>query len=546
MTSIRRRTSTILLAALAAIAAVVCLFALRAAPARASTTQLSVMMDDDQLLYSGDQVRMATLRAMSHVGVQMVRVTVLWNIIAHGTKDPRTHHRFDPTVPRAYPRGAWLPYDQLVQDAAKVGILVYFDVTGPGPPWAMGKTPNKAIAKAFMPDPTQFGKFVQAVGTRYSGNYPNGVGKLNNLPRMSAWSIWNEPNWPTWLAPQNVYDPKLHQVLPYSPILYRRLYLAARRGLDRSGHTNDFVMLGETQPLGLAPNQDSTPMRPGEFIRELFCVGHNLRPLHGLAASERSCGDFAQHGAFRFTAWAHHPYTKAAPPTWTDRSSDSITLGDIARLPKLLDGIAASTHRLPSNLPIMVTEMGYSTNPPNPFRGVPLATQAAYINESDYMAYKQPRVISMTQFEFRDSPPVKKAKRGSRAYWATFQTGIAYQSGTPKPSYAAYEFPFWVHSGQDSQGNAQVELWAQVRFRHNPTACDPTTGAPCDAVAFQWLPNGSQEWQTITSPNAIAATAGFVDIALPAAQYETGGQFRALWAGPVPPTVAVSRSVAFP
>src|SRR5207302_2049191 len=98
--------------------------------------------------------------------------------------------------------------------------------------------------------------------------------------------------WPGWLAPQNVFSAKLHRVVPYSPILYRRLFYAARRALDVSGHRNDLVMIGETQPLGSPPQNARTPMRPAQFIRELFCVDSRLRSFRGAAASVRGCDVF--------------------------------------------------------------------------------------------------------------------------------------------------------------------------------------------------------------------------------------------------------------
>ena len=75
--------------------------------ARASDDQLSIMMDDDLLLYSGDQVRDAALHKMAAAGVDMVRVTVLWSVVADRAKTGhRQHVRFNKlgaANPKAYP-----------------------------------------------------------------------------------------------------------------------------------------------------------------------------------------------------------------------------------------------------------------------------------------------------------------------------------------------------------------------------------------------------------------------------------------------------------
>ena len=53
----------------------------------------------------------------------------------------------------------------------------------PAPDWA---TPGKSSVD--RPNATEFGKFVRAVGTRFS--------------TVKIWSIWNEPNLSSWLSPQ--------------------------------------------------------------------------------------------------------------------------------------------------------------------------------------------------------------------------------------------------------------------------------------------------------------------------------------------------------
>jgi hypothetical protein len=517
----RPRSRAILLALLALLPIAI---ALRAAPAaRASSGQVSIMMDDNLLVYSpSNGTRYATLQTMKTLGVKAVRATLLWSAVAHGTKNPATHRRFDPTNPADYPRGAWLNYDQLVADAQAVGIAVYFDVTGPGPSWAMGKTTDPAEKASFMPNVGQFAKFVQAVGTRYSGTY-------HGLPRVSLWSIWNEPNQVGWLSPQGVYNSQLHAVLPYSPILYRRLWFAARGALNHTGHENDIVLAGETAPLGSPPQNGRTPMRPAQFIREFFCVNSRLQPYSGVQASARGCSIFQRYGPIKASGWAHHPYTKAEPPTWKDKSPDSIVIANISALPTLLDGIANNTQRVASGLPVWITEMGYETNPPDPYRGVSLADQAAFDNETDYMSYLQPRVVAVTQFLLQDAGPNTNYKKTARGYWDTYQSGLEFgagsghPAGTHKPAYDAYALPAWVTPAPATSAGPQLELWAQARFHSYAVTSD-------DRLVFQFAPSGSSTWTTVT-PVETPDTAGFVDVTVPEQPYASGGTWRAVWAG---------------
>ena len=525
----RPRATLLLLLVLIPIA-----FALRAAPAHASQDQVSVMMDDNLLLYAGRATSYLTLESMKSLGVKAVRATLLWSVVARGTKNPATHHRFNPTNPADYPSGAWTIYDNLVEDAKALGIVVYFDVTGPGPSWAMGTTTDPKMKASFMPNVGQFGKFVKAVGTRYSGKY-RGIG------RVSFWSIWNEPNQVGWLSPQGVYNSRIHAVLPYSPILYRELYYAGKSALNQTGHRSDTVLAGETAPLGSPPQNGRTPMRPAQFIRELFCVNSHLKPYTGVQASVRDCSFFKKHGPLIASGWAHHPYTKAEPPTWKDKSPDSIVIANIAALPNLLDKIAKATHRVASGLPIWISEMGYESNPPDKYRGVSLADQASYIDESDYLAYKQPRVAGVTQFLYEDAGPDKHYKKGTRGYWATYQSGLEFgpgsgvRPGTTKPAYQAYEMPIWIAQA-GTASNPELELWAQVRFRELQVTSS-------DLLVFQFEPSGSTTWIN-ASPIETLNEFGFVDVDVPEDAYAEPGNWRAVWINSG--AVQVSRTVSYP
>src|SRR5688572_9962800 len=87
-----------------------------AVPATAQANRdamFSIMMDDDQLLYRGDNARDAAMRRMKNLGVDYVRVTVLWSVVAeHAKTDRRGKKRkhFKADDPRTYPKGNWDKY----------------------------------------------------------------------------------------------------------------------------------------------------------------------------------------------------------------------------------------------------------------------------------------------------------------------------------------------------------------------------------------------------------------------------------------------------
>jgi len=175
------------------------------APAQAAPSQVSIMLDDDQMLYRGDVARDAALRRMKEFGVDYVRVSILWSVVAENSKrDRKQRKRFRGQDPSTYPLGNWDRYDRLVRAAERIGVGLYFNVTGPGPKWAHAKPPRRERAnrRTWKPKAREYAKFVKAVGARYSGGYrdENDDGAL--LPRVSFWSIYNEPNQGGWLTPQ--------------------------------------------------------------------------------------------------------------------------------------------------------------------------------------------------------------------------------------------------------------------------------------------------------------------------------------------------------
>ena len=487
---------------LATLLALTLVAALAPAPAQASSTQLSIMMDDDNLLYRGDAVRDQTLTKMRQIGVDVVRVTVLWSVVAERTKKLGARG----SNPGAYPKRNWDRYDNLVRSARNLGIAVYFNPTFPGPSWAQEKPPRglrDVVRRAWKPKAGDFARFVEAVGKRFSGRYDDDNGGI--IPRVSFWGIGNEPGQAGWLAPQ------WEKGKMVSPAMYRELYLRARASLDRTGHGRDTILVGELSPLGSSNRGQRSPIRPKRFLRALLCESGE----GGLG-----CDLFDKYGPIRATGFAHHPYTKNVSPTTRDRNPDSITLANINELGRLLDSLAVRTGNIRRGLPIWLTEFGFESNPPDPFSGVPLERQAEWNQLGELLAYLNPRVAGLTQFLLRDVAPVSSARRGSKAHWFTYQSGLEYANGAAKPAMQAYYFPFIASAA----GGFRASVWGQLRFR--PNALPP--GAQ-DQVVIQYLPaDGSSDWVPVSEPIVVTSPLGYFTWSV---QLPGPGQVRAAWTG---------------
>ncbi|MBV9716174.1 MAG: hypothetical protein JOZ64_12440, partial [Solirubrobacterales bacterium] len=288
-------------------------------PAAASGGQVAMFQDDLRLL--ADPQR--TLETLRELGVGVVRVSVRWNMIAPAPRSRRAPAKFNASNPAAYPAAGWAPYDALVRDAQAYGIGVDLSLGGPSPLWADGPGTPAGEQWSWKPSAAQFGKFVQATGTRYSGRY-------HSLPRVQEWEIWNEPNFGEDLAPQAING----STVSLAPTMYRGLVDAAWAALGSTGHGSDTVILGNLDargqsgrpsrfaPQGLPGNYGAT--KPMQFVRTLYCVDSAYRQLRGAAAAAVGCptsaagsrGFRAAHpGLFGATAFADHPYPVNLPPT---------------------------------------------------------------------------------------------------------------------------------------------------------------------------------------------------------------------------------------
>jgi hypothetical protein len=411
-----------------------------------------------------------TLDLLKRLGVDDVKVFMPWSYLA---PDPlsRTRPHFDASSPAAYPAAAWTPYDTIVEDAAARGIGLDLALEAPAPLWATGPGVPAGTAPSFLgswePSAKEFGLFVTAVGTRYSGHYtPPGATKP--LPRVRFWSIWNEPNYGQQLAPQAIDNSTVES----SPATYRSLLDSAWSALQSTGHAGNTVLIGEVAPRGeTGPGLPGnfSGMVPLQFIRALYCVDSALKPLQGEQAALRGCPTTAaaskafpadNPGLFQASGFAFHPYPQGQVPPNVPTAPDDLgaDYADLPQLPALqrtLDGALeayGSTYRFP----LYDTEFGYQTNPPEKILRAISPTKAAYYeNWAEYLSWLDPRVVSWDQYLLADPPPP-----------SMFDTGIEFSSGAHKvPLYQAFRMPIYLPITVAKSGHA-LQVWGCVRPAH--------------------------------------------------------------------------------
>lgn len=459
-----RRTALHALAVAAAL-----LLALPVAAA-ASPRQVTMVEDTALLLTRGPAVRAATLDELRSLGADVVKIRVQWGLVA---PDPGNETRpdFDSTDPAAYAAAAWAPIDGAVQDVVARGMRPFLMLSPPAPEWATGRGERAGHPGVLRPNPREFGAFARAIGRRYSGTY-------EGLPKVSMWSIWNEPNHPQFLQPLGA------RRIPVAAHIYRNLYVEAQRGLAETGHGADTVLFGEILPIGQRRVGALNTIRPLLFLREMFCLDARYRPYRGRAARARGCSPFPR---IVTSGLAYHAYTRPTGPRTSPPHPDDATIGQIERVERALDLIARA-RRVRRRLPIYNTEFGVQSDPPDCVGfGAPLEAQAEFINEAELMSLRSRRVRTYSNYLLVDDPVLVEHPPGTNARYGLFQTGIRFGDnalrcesptvrfpyGEEKPAYAAFRTPLYV----TRTGRREVEVFGFARpMRRAPVEIEVLRG----------------------------------------------------------------------
>jgi hypothetical protein len=347
------------------------------ADAGARRAPLEIGLQDDPLFvrqptqYGGRGVkglisRERAYRAARSLSVRVLRINVIWKWVAK----TRAEDGWD-----------WSHYDAAVDAALAHGVAPQLTLTGPAPRWATGNGKPGVL----RPDAREFGSFVAAAAARYRG-------------RVTRYAIWNEPNWPSWLAPQAA-----------APSIYRRLYLAAYAAIEREDPAAG-VLIGELAPMG-SPEAATPPLR---FLRRLTCRDRSWN-------ASRACAPLVADG------FAHHPYALRWPPEYRGPTRDDVTMGSLGRLRRALHALArrhALTTPAGRPPPIYLTEFGYHANS----RRILERDRARYAIRSFDIAARDPHVRQIVWYQLGAPPPSPNRQ---------WDTALLRRSGIPRPAFTA-------------------------------------------------------------------------------------------------------------
>ena len=391
--------------------------------ASASSSQLSLLQDDRELLGETGEDPAAAMAEIRRLGVDVIRTNVIYNRVYRFPSQRRKPRAFNASDPNS----AFYDFsktDRLVNLAKANGMRVQITITGPGP-FFTSSSPSRCSRQpcSYRPKPSEFGRFAAAVARRYRG-------------KADYYSIYNEPNiGKTWLTPR--YRRTRFGRVDAAGALYRKLFIAGQRAIAANDPARrNRVLFGEVAAIG----------SPLPLLRAALCLDPNgraftgrLRALHGCSGRVRKLS---------ILGVAVHPYNQGAygSPRSRTRTRTSLPLAYMPRLHRLLDG-AARRGRISGGRGIYVTEFGFQSRPPDPF-GVSLGDHARFINESDRLFYGDRRVKTVAQYELTDVPQRDQ-----------FNTGLRFVRGAEKPAYGAYRLPIVV----TRRSANSVEVYGQAR-----------------------------------------------------------------------------------
>ncbi len=406
--------------------------------AAASYGQFSIFDPGEELTGElSPGLRDSALDDADSLGADTIRVLVYWHQVAadDGTSKPAGDSG-DPAWPgygqptAASPDTGWGKYDQIVRGIVSRGMNVLLVPTGRFPQGQVPRWASNGPGKdGTDPDPNEYGLFMRAIARRYTGGFdPDGPGALAPIPGINYVGVWNEPNSPFYLQPQ------LKNGAPYTPQLYRALYVAGQRGLREGGYAGP-IWIGE-----LAPRGTTTTLGANNFTKAMLCLTPIQRTVKKRIGKrtkrvKTTVGYTAACPALQADGFAHHPHTGVDPPQSAPFLDGDVTVTNLADLERLLS-LAAQAGAI-NPMPIFNDEYGVQTNPPDPLFGRSFQEQAEFLAIAEYIGWRDPDIAAWAQYLLRDDQD-----QGG------FQSGLRLRGGALKDAFAGYRTPLVVRRPQ--------------------------------------------------------------------------------------------------
>ena len=235
-------------------------------------------------------------------------------------------------------------------------------------------------------------------------------------------------------------------------------------------------------------------MVPLRFIRALYCVDSTLHAAarkrrDGRAAARRRAARLSplrsgQPGAVRGDRLRRSPVsgcrasdrdTPADLPGYADFAS----LGNLART---LDR-AAAAYGSHVRLPIYSTEYGYKTTSADSTR-LPTATAAAYLNQTEYLSWRNPRIRSYDQYLLSDPP----RERPDSTPVSSYANGAAQANARRLPNAA-------LAAGHGRRRASPLEVWGCAR----PAPATERRSGRAQSIEVQFAPGAGASYHTVAT-----------------------------------------------
>jgi hypothetical protein len=306
---------------------------LTVAPARAANHMEVGLQDDGVFTGQIGLKRKLGLKLAGELKVSRIRLNVPWASVVKspGKRKKPKHVKYN-----------LASYDLMRRMAVKKGMKLQVTLSGFAPAWATGnhKVGGHKIKVKY------FEGFVKFIAKHFKG-------------KVDRYTIWNEPNYVSWLGPLKSGAKK-----------YRQMYKAARKIIHKISPKAK-IFIGETAPYA----QSKRATAPLKFIRDVVKGQH-----------------------MKAEGYAHHPYDFRHSVDYKYPGKDNATIKTIGRLRSQLNKLAKKGQLSTSkgkSPPIYLTEYGYMAS--GKYK-VSESKRAKYETKAFGMALKAKGVRQMTQY----------------------------------------------------------------------------------------------------------------------------------------------------